>query len=69
MDGSVGSECTQGLGAEVLEAAYGVIANVRDLSALKVRLVSFCVCMCVCVCVCVCVWARVHACMCACVRA
>ena len=31
-----GRECTQGLGTEILEAAYGVIANVRDLSALKV---------------------------------
>ena len=31
-----GSECTQGLGTEVLEAAYGVIANVRDLSDLNV---------------------------------
>lgn len=31
-----GRECTQGLGTEILEAAYGVIAHVRDLSALKV---------------------------------
>lgn len=28
-------ECTDGLGTEILEAAYGVIANVRDVSALQ----------------------------------
>ncbi|XP_076447974.1 serine/threonine-protein kinase Nek7-like isoform X2 [Babylonia areolata] len=28
-------ECTEGLGQDILEAAYGVIANVRDVSALK----------------------------------
>ncbi|KAL8614757.1 hypothetical protein ACOMHN_055314 [Nucella lapillus] len=28
-------ECTDGLGTDILEAAYGVIANVRDVSALQ----------------------------------
>ncbi|XP_025107919.1 serine/threonine-protein kinase Nek4-like [Pomacea canaliculata] len=31
-------DCTNGLGTEVLQAAYGIIANVRDLSMLKVQL-------------------------------
>ncbi|XP_070191707.1 uncharacterized protein [Littorina saxatilis] len=31
-------ECTEGLGPDILEAAYGVIGNVRDQSALEKEL-------------------------------